>query len=140
MIWKLNFKQLIFKTKNMLLTLICSFLFLSCILLCIYADKKWYDSFGAYVLFGLFSIWFIVNGILLCTSQASTRSDIQEFEAARTTIAIQRSNKLSEYERVQLTQIIVEKNTWLAHEQFWAKNIWLNWYYDKSILSVKPIE
>lgn len=71
---------------------------------------------------------------------ANTRSDIQRFEAVRLTITQQRDNKLTELERATITKEIIDNNAWLAKEQFWAKNSWLNWYYDKQIINIKPIE
>lgn len=124
----------------MLLTIICTLCFAASAWLLIHARKHWDDEIGGWIAFVIIGIWFLINTICLFTSPASTRSDISEFEAARVTIQQQRDNKLSEYERATLTKEIVDKNQWLAKNQFWAKNIWLNWYYDKKILDIKPIE
>lgn len=125
----------------MLLTIICTLLTsLSIIWLLLDIKYDWGTDLGAIVVVVLFGIWFVVNIICLFTCPAVTRSDISEFEAARITIQQQRENKLSEYERATLTKEIVDKNQWLAKEQFWAKSIWLNWYYDKKINNVKPIQ
>ena len=125
----------------MLLTIICS-LFLLLAISWMILDRKydWETDIGALIAVILIGVWFLINTICLFTSPASTRSDISEFEAARVTIQQQRDNKLSEYERATLTKEIVDKNQWLAKNQFWAKNVWLNWYYDKKILDIKPIE
>lgn len=122
-----------------LTTLCCSCFFLSIILL-VYAIKKWDDSIGGWIIFVLFGIWFVINLICLNTCRLSTISDIKEFESIRLTITQQRKNTLTEYERATLSLKIVDSNKWLAKEQFWANNKWLNWYYDKKILDVKPIE
>lgn len=88
----------------------------------------------------IFGLCFIVNVVALATHPAEIRARIKKFEAAKLTIKQQRSNNLSEYERVTLTKEILERNEWLAEEQYWATNKWLNWYYDQSILNIKPIE
>lgn len=89
--------------------------------------------FGHYFLF-------IMNIVFLIVWPINAGSNIKQFEAAQNTIIQQRKNKLTEYERAALTQKIIEQNQWLAKEQFWAKSVWLNWYYDKKILELKPIE
>lgn len=125
----------------MLLTIICGLCMLLSILWFVF-DRKydWGTDIGSTVVMGLMGLWFIVNTIFLAVSPTSTISDIKQFEAVKITITQQRKNNLTEYERATLTQKIVEKNQWLAKEQFWAENIWLNWFYDKRILSIKPIE
>lgn len=137
----------------MLLTLLCSFLFLGTLGVVIYAfsspkpknkydyvHTRWSDPEGSLFLFAPFALWFAINIICLCICPASTRSDIKEFEAAKTTIHEQRNDSLSSYERATLTNKIVEENEWLAKNQFWANNLWMNWYCDKSILKVEPIK
>ena len=107
-----------------------------------FLDKKysWCTDVGALCAMVLCGIVFIVNSIMLTVSPANTRSDIQRFEAVRLTITQQRDNKLTELERATITNEIIDNNAWLAKEQFWAKNSWLNWYYDKQIINIKPIE
>src|SRR4051812_5676633 len=88
----------------------------------------------------IFFAFVIINLIVLWADHSKTRSDIREFEAAKSTIIEQRKIQSTEYERVKLTEIIIDHNTWLAKEQYWAQSLWLNWYYDKSILKVVPIK
>lgn len=126
----------------MLLTILISSLF-SLSVTWVILDRR-YDfgtEIGAILTTAVFSIALLIMIIMLLVGKPSTRADIRQFEAAKLTIEQQRASKtLTEYERVQLTIKIVDKNTWLAGEQFWAANPWLNWFYDKSILEVKPIE
>lgn len=127
----------------MLTTLLITGIFLTALFVSILANRK--DdlsglSITATVISVLAGIACFINIILLLTGPASTRSDIKEFEAAKTTITAQRADSLSSYERVTLTQTIIKQNQWLAKAQFWAKSPWQNWYYDKSVLDVKPIE
>lgn len=125
----------------MLLTIIWTLLIVLSILWIIFDKKyRWETNICAAITTGIFGLIFIINIIYLATGPACTRSDIKEFEAARLTINQQRADSLSAYERVTLTQTIIRQNQWLAKEQFWAKNIWLNWYYDKSILDIKPVQ
>lgn len=126
----------------MLLSILCTTLFVSAILWVI-LDKKynWYTDLGAAIACVLLGILFLLNCICLAACPASTSADIRAFEAVRQTINEQRSDKqLSELERVQLTDRIIKQNEWLASEQFWASNKWLNWYYDKKILTIQPIK
>lgn len=95
---------------------------------------------GAWIALVLCFVVLVANFICLQTEPLSTRSDIKEFEAFKVTVQQQRSDTLSSYERVQLTQMIIKENQWLAREQFGATNSWVNWYYDKSILKVEPIK
>lgn len=126
----------------MLLTLLCASLLIFSIAWII-LDRKydWDTDMGAVICTVIVGIWFLAQMICLSVGPSSTRADIKKFEAIRLTINQQRENKaLSEFERVQLTELIIKQNEWLAGEQFWADNIWLNWFYDKKILEVKPVE
>lgn len=107
-----------------------------------FLDKKysWCTDLGAFSAMVLCGIVFIVNSIMLAVSPSNTSSEIRSFEAVRLTITQQRNNKLTELERATITKEIIDNNAWLAKEQFWAKNSWLNWYYDKKIINIKPIE
>lgn len=53
-------------------------------------------------------------------------SDINDFESIRSSIYEERKDSITSYERVAITTKIIEKNEWLAHEQYWAKNKWMN--------------
>lgn len=125
----------------MLLTIICTLFFIASIVWAVVESKRKYGNEIAPIVcvVGL-GLWFLINTICLFACQSQTTAEVSQFESTRLTIEQQRNNKLSEYERVQLTTLIVERNTWLAKEQYWAKSIWLNWYYDKKILSIKPIQ
>lgn len=111
-------------------------------------SKKTSDGFGeasgwtmlAGVVTIAFTVWFAIYMVGLSTEPASTRSDIREHEAFRNTVNQQRKLGVSDLEKVQLTQKIIEQNQWLAREQFWATNPWTDVFYDRAILDVKPIE
>lgn len=126
----------------MYVTLIISAAFVILLGLWAHAKSKKHDE--AQQIYGIFVIILLLivlgNFIALSGARASTRADVRQFEASRATIEQQRNDSLSSFERVQLTQLIVQKNEWLAKSQFWATNPWQNWYYDQSILTVKPIQ
>lgn len=125
----------------MLLTLSIIAAMAIAILLLILNDRYQWGAEGVIIiLIVIFFIAFAFNMFCLATGKTSTRADIKRFEAVRNTIEQQRNDSLSVYERVQITQTIIEKNEWLAGEQYWANTLWLNWFYDKSILNVKPIK
>ena len=125
----------------MLLTLICAlFMLLSISWLLLALKYDWETDVGAAIVTTITVVLFLINTFCVITGPVNTRADIKEFESAKLTIQQQRENKLSEYERATLTKEIVDKNQWLAKEQFWAKSLWLNWYYNPEILYITPIK
>ena len=125
----------------MLLTLICALsMILSISWLLLALKYEWETDIGAAIVTTLTVVWFLINTFCVITGPVNTRANIKEFQSAKLTIQQQRENKLSEYERATLTKEIVDKNQWLAKEQFWAKSLWLNWYYDPEILYITPIK
>ena len=124
----------------MLLTIICIVLILISSIWLRESVKHNGDSeIGPIFCTVLFGMLFVINIIWLSIYPNIIRSEIIRFEAARTTIVDQRGNA-SEYERATITKEIVGKNQWLAENQFWAKNAWVNWFYPKEILEIKPIK
>lgn len=63
-----------------------------------------------------------------------------QFIEVQKTITDQRGSAQTEYERATLTKTIVDLNKELIEQQFYADNIWTNWFYDKSVLTLKSIK
>ena len=57
--------------------------------------------------------------IALPVEYTTNLSNIQNFKAVRETVESQRLNELSDYERVGLTENIIEANQWLRKKRFW---------------------
>ena len=57
--------------------------------------------------------------ISLPVEYTTNLSNIQNFKAIRETVESQRLNELSDYERVGLTENIIEANQWLRKKRFW---------------------
>ena len=88
----------------------------------------------------LFGIVIVVQGICIASADASAKVDIAQFESVRKTITEQRANSHTELERVEMTKIIIEKNTWLAQQKANYENPWESWFYSKSYLTVEPLK
>lgn len=124
----------------MLRTIICTFCTILFAVLLYKSVKEDWDSTPFILIISIFiGLWFIINLFLLIAEPINTRVQIKEFESTRLTIQQQRDNNVSEIERAALIKEIIDHNQWLAREQYWAKSLWLNWYYDKAILDLKPI-
>jgi hypothetical protein len=84
-----------------------------------------------FVLFFWLLIW-VLNYSLNCAG-------IQEFKAVQQTIDVSRGNAGSEYERVMLTEKIIEKNEWLAGCKFWNETFVGDQIPDE-IMELEPIK
>jgi len=79
--------------------------------------------------------------LFLLFGQVSTRSAIQRFYAAETTLQTARTNPaISALELAAIQQQVVDCNQWLAESQYWAKNPFTNWFYPSQVLKLNPIK
>ena len=84
-----------------------------------------------FVLFFWLLIW-VLNYSFNCAG-------IQEFTAVQQTIEESRKNTGSEYERVMLTEKIIEENEWLAGCKFWNETFVGDMIPDE-IMKLEPIK
>lgn len=102
--------------------------------------RNYLDTIGPMFLI-LASVILSIAIIGIPVSRVSEIGNIQKFEAIRATIEKQRSNaNNSEIERAAILQTIAEQNAWLAERKFYAGSRWLDIYFPKQILTLKPIE
>jgi len=122
----------------MYLTLFFAVLFLISIPIDIIRLKK--VSFRERGLTWTFGVIFAISLFLIPVSLEIQRVQIERFEARKTTIIEQRNNNRNQYERVMLTETIVDDNSWLAMNQARKNRKSVNWYVPKEILDVEPIK
>ncbi len=94
------------------------------------------DERSAVLLFVFSSMFVVVNILYSIFNIISTRLFMYKFEAAREFVRIERDNG-SNIDFI--IPDILKRNEALARKHFFAKSSWFNWYYDESILKVKPI-
>lgn len=106
-------------------------------------DNKWGSFSGASDVVGTIKVTSIIILIIaiilipICRYNSSAR--IEEYTVRKETIEIQRENA-SEFERVQLTQEIIDDNAWLRKQQHHYKNNWLNIYIDEDVMNLEIIK
>ena len=85
------------------------------------------------------TVIFIGFLVAIPISRYNMEIQMEQFEARKTTIEMQRSIELTEYERATLTKSIVGDNTWLVGRQAANKRNFTNWYCPNEIMNVEPI-
>lgn len=101
-----------------------------------------YSDYDAVVLIGLILsvVFMIITVIGLTLARLESKKFSLQFIETQKTITEQRGSAQTEYERATLTQTIVNSNKELIEQQFYAANIWTNWFYDQSVLKLKSIK
>lgn len=98
--------------------------------------SKWNDVSPCVLI--IFSSFFLFITILTALiGPSNDRSKIREMEAVRKTINEQRIKEISPFERAQLTQTIIQYNTWLAGAQYWRQSPWRNIFHDESVMTTQ---
>lgn len=82
----------------------------------------------------------IIIIILIPVCRYYSTGRVIEYKTRQITIQQQRNANISELERVELTKEILSDNVWLRDCQYDINSKWLDIYYDKEILELKPIE
>lgn len=83
-------------------------------------------------------IW-ICLVIMIPIFKYDCKEKVERFKSATETIE-QQKETATDLERVQLSNQIIEYNTWLKSEQYQCKNKWLGIYSDDSVLELIPIK
>ena len=81
--------------------------------------------------------------LLLCLFgfRLSVPGHVREFRAVQQTLTVARENTvISPIELAAIQAEVVKANTWLASTQFYAENLWTNWFVPASVLDLKPIK
>ncbi len=68
-------------------------------------------------------------------------SEMEKFEATKYTIESARDNDdTTQWERIALTERVVDSNGWLARCQYYAQHPWYKLYYPKEVLDLELID
>jgi hypothetical protein len=88
----------------------------------------------------IISIVLLISIVIVPFSRYYSVKRINEFQTRKAVIAQQRNINISELERVNLTNEILDDNAWLSNVQYDRNNIWFNIYYSKEVLNLQPIQ
>jgi len=121
--------------------LLLTFLVLS--LLIYFFGGKFPDSDGVGFLTILIAVVSIL-GICVCLimiplKRIESLQLIRKTNSYQNTIQLHREFNVSEIERAALTQKILEINAEIIEAQYWNTTQW-DWWYDDSVMNIKPIE
>ena len=89
--------------------------------------------YGGFVVLALF--------MFFAGFRLSVPGEVREFRAVQQTLLDARGNAgISAIELAAIQTEIIKANRWLAGTQFYAKNLWTNWFVPASVLDLKPIK
>ena len=66
--------------------------------------------------------------------------EIDAFIALQETVDVQRESEISDYERITLTNKIIEANQDLAKAKYAKTHLWFNWFNSKRVLELEFIK
>jgi len=124
--------------------MILTFLILGLFLIALFIDfvilKVQNDIYNDVILSWAFGLFLMITVIMIPVSVYSSKVSVQEFNIRKTTIVTQRNLSISEFERVHMSQEILDDNAWLITVQTHKKNNFVNWFVSKDVLELTPIE
>jgi hypothetical protein len=95
---------------------------------------------GDFIISIFFGFVFLCFVIAIPIGVYSSKVQIAGFESVKETVDQQRSLKKTDYERVMLTEKIVNQNMLLERMKAKKTMLWTNWYITKDVLDVEPIK
>ena len=102
------------------------------------ADTYKYDLLGA-LMVGTSVLFLFISLIIWPIHYYDVHAKIAEYHALKETVNQSRQDDISEFERVTLTNRIIENNTALARLKYWNETFMFDMYIPDEIMQLEPI-
>jgi len=94
-----------------------------------------------FVIIVLALLSFIIGIVRIPVTRLQTGSMIHQHKIIQTTVDTMRENHIiTDFERIKMSEDIIDANKKLAHLQFYAAHPWFSIYHPSEILELEPIK